>query len=242
MTLSEKILTFIEYCLPEIRFKFSYQKLVDVLQEIDNKKYSIATIRKEFSNLKRQGFIVYGKRYKKRIPLLTRKGKLQIAPSLPYKKFGQWDKRWRIVIFETPEKERKYRMMFQEKLKELGFQKIQKGVYISPHSLLRTVSRISTELGIRQYLTLVESDKIEREKRAIEQIWELDKINQEYQKFIKKARKIKKNPFWPLIAKRLEGEFAKIYQLDPHLPEELLPKNWLGDKAYKIYKEIVKSY
>jgi len=259
MNLAEKILVFIGYCLPEIDFKFSYQKMAEVFEKFDKHRYSLPTLRKEFSNLKRQGFITYKSRYHKKIPILTRKGKLQITPSLPYKKFGHWDLRWRIVIFEIPEKERNFRIIFQRKLEDLGFQKIQKGVYISPHPLLWTINRISTELGIRQYLTLMEADKIDKKEWTIEQIWDLEKINQEYQEFIssvsekkgsrakrevliKKVRKIPKGKFWPLAAKKLEEEFAKIYKKEPHLPSELLPKTWLGDKAYKVYKEIINSY
>jgi len=150
--------------------------------------------------------------------------------------------KWRLVIFNLPEKEKRYRPIFQKKLEELGFQKIQPGVYISPYPLLFTVNRISTELGIRQYLTAVEADKIEKEERTIQKIWDLDKINQEYQDFIKRARNTPKSKFWPLLAKQSEQQFYEIYQKDPHLPDELLPKNWLGSKAYKIYKEIINSY
>lgn len=242
MKLKNKILTFVEYCLPEIKYQFSYKNMLLAFKDIFKDHYSIKTLRKEFSHLKRKGFITKRRRYKKLIPTLTRAGKLQILPTLPYKRYDQWDSKWRIVLLNLPKKERKYRIILEKKLEDLGFQKIQKGAYISPHSLLYTINRISTELGIRQYLTLIEAEKIDREKIAIEKIWNLEKINEEYGDFIKEAKKSKRKKFWPLLAKQLEEKFSQIYKKDPHLPEELLPKDWLGEEAYKIYKKIINSY
>ena len=51
-----------------------------------------------------------------------------------------------------------------------------------------------------------------------------------------------RRPFWPLYAKRLEKEFAAIYEKDPHLPEEFLPYGWHGKEAYGIFKAISNSY
>lgn len=250
MNLSYKILVFIEHCLPETKYKFSYEKMAQAFKEIYKIPHSIATLRKEFSNLKREGFIAHKARYKKPYPILTRKGKIKIASHLPYKKYGHWDGLWRLVILSIPEKERKYRLYFQKELKNLGFQKIQNSVYISPHPLFGTINRLSSELGIRQYLILIESEKIDREKISIQKIWNIWEINREYHEFIKEAqshfgrrrRPSRDKKFWPLKAKILEQKFYQIYQKDPHLPQELMPKDWLGNEAYGVYKEIVHSY
>lgn len=247
MNLADKVLTFIGYCQKEMGFKFSYKKMAEAFEKVDKKRYSLATLRKELSNLKREGFITLGRRYRKKFPLLTRKGKLEIIPRLPYKKFGHWDGRWRLVLFHIPQEERKYRLFLQKKLSELGFQTMQPGVCISPHPLLYTIGRIATDLGIRQYLTLLETERIDREKWEIQKIWKLNKIDEAYKNFVKKVTSDKINsqknqPFWPLLAKELEEEFKKIYQKDPHLPSELLPKDWQGKTAYELYKEIINSY
>lgn len=242
MNLADRILTFIGYCLPEIGFKFSYKKMADAFATHYKINYSIKTLRKEFSLLKKAGFIIFKKRYRKPYPTLSQAGKLKISPRLPYKKYGHWDGKWRIIISNIPPKEKKYKITFKKKLDELGFKKIREGVFISPHPLFSLVNRISSDLGIRQYLILIETPDIDREKPTIQKIWGLWAINEEYRNFIKKAKKAKKITFWPLLAKNLEEEFYKIYKKDPHLPSELLPSGWLGEKAYKIYKEIVHSY
>jgi len=240
--MEEKILIFVGYCLPEINYKFSYEKMKEIFLEIYKIDYSIASLRKEFSILKKEGLIDHKTRYNRKIPHLTREGRLKIIPRLPYKKYDPWDKKWRIIIFSIPETDRKYRLQLQEKLRELSFQKVHKGVYISPHPLLNAIHRLTTELGIRQYLILLEADEIEQEKKTIQRIWQLDQINKDYKKFIKETRKIRLAQFWPLKAKGFEQKFSQIYLQDPHLPKELLPSRWYGERAYKIYRQIAMSY
>lgn len=256
-SLSEKILTFVQYCLPRFgrrkagppsqrRYKFSYDQLQKILEKYSGKKYQISTLRKEFSNLKKQKLIVLRPHYSRQVSLPSAEGKLQISSHLPYKKFGHFDGKWRVVLFEIPEKYRADRKVLQEKLKALGFEKIQKNAYISPHALLAPIKRFTTDLGVRQYLVLLEVEKIDQEKKEVQDIWDLESINEKYQKFVREANgqrpKAKSDPYWPLLAKQLEQKFAQIYQEDPHLPQEFLPKDWQGERAYKLYKEIVNSY
>lgn len=47
------------------------------------------------------------------------------------KNTGKWDGFWRVIIFDIPEDNRKAREFFREKLKDLGFQQLQKSVFIT---------------------------------------------------------------------------------------------------------------
>ena len=44
-----------------------------------------------------------------------------------------WDKKWRIVLFDIPETKRKIRDALRKKLKNLGFLEFQKSVFIYPY-------------------------------------------------------------------------------------------------------------
>jgi len=243
LNLQNKILTFIEYCLKEAKFDYSAKTLARIFEQIDGIKYQPTSISKELSLLKKEKLISFKRRYKRKVPEVTRQGRLKISTQLAYKQFGHWDSRWRVVLFNIPEKYRKDRQALRKKLSELGFETVQKGVYISPYPLFAPIKRFTTDyLGIRQHLILMEVDKIDQEKKEIQNIWNLDEINQKYKKFIKSVSLAKKEKFWPLLAKQLEKEFAQIYQEDPHLPSEFLPKDWVGEKAYQIFKQIANSY
>jgi len=240
--LSYKMLCFLGYCLAEARYILSYENLIETFELIFGTKYNITTLRKEFSNLKKEGLIEFKTRYRKPYPVLSQKGKLAIKTHLPFKRYGPWDGKWRLVIFDIPEVDRSYRWAMRHKLAELGFGQIQKSAYISPYPLLGTISRYASELGVRQYLRLLEVQKIDNENQLIDDVWHLKEINEDYKSFIIKTKREKHQTFWPLRAKILEQEFAEIYEKDPHLPEKFLPAGWRGKEAYDIFKAISNSY
>jgi DNA-binding transcriptional regulator PaaX len=67
---------------------------------------------------------------------LTEKGKIK---ALTYRfqemkiNDGEWDKKWRMVVFDIPEKLKASRNALREKLKELGFYELQKSVWVFPY-------------------------------------------------------------------------------------------------------------
>ena len=69
--------------------------------------------------------------------LLTKKGK-RIAERhsldfLKIKKPRRWDKKWRMVIFDVPEKNRAARDIFRFYNKRLGFYELQHSVRVYPY-------------------------------------------------------------------------------------------------------------
>ncbi|AKM82092.1 TPA: hypothetical protein DD449_03255 [Candidatus Berkelbacteria bacterium] len=236
-----KLLTYIGYNLKH-KHVFSYLEAQKVLDEVFGEKYELTTLRKEFSILKKKELITFATHYRKPYPILTSQGKMAIKTVLPFKKYGTWDKKWRVVIFDIPEKDRAMRVKLTEKLESLGFGQIKNSTYISPHLLLSPISRYATNLGIRKYLSLMTVDNLQDEEKIVKESWKLTNINRRYEHFLVSAMKKQVEEYWPLYAKKLEHQFADIYRIDPQLPEEFLPTEYLGTDAYKKFKEISNSY
>lgn len=74
----------------------------------------------------------------------------------------RWDKKWRIVIFDIPETMRIKRAALRDLLARLGFKKIQKSVWLSPHNLLSEVEELVREENLLRFVLLVETAKISR--------------------------------------------------------------------------------
>lgn len=220
--------------------RFSYARLSQTLKALKI-KHTLPTLRKEFSLAKKDELVEFEKYYHKQIPVLSNKGKLAIKTQLPFKKYDEWDGRWRLATLDLPQSERQYRILLEKELSRLGFAQAQKNTYLSPYPLLNLIGRTGTDLGIRQYLILAEVSEI-KDLTNILKHWPIREINLEYKKFIKKARNINRKNHWPLVAKQLEWKFVDIYARDPHLPAELLPKDWQGDSAYRLFKQISNSY
>jgi phenylacetic acid degradation operon negative regulatory protein len=225
--------------------KFSYEQVQEALKKV-GKEVEITTLRKEFSLLKSEHLIEFKTYYSRNYPAFTQKGRMEIKTRLPFKKFGDWDRKWRLVIFDIPEEERGYRYHLRDKLLDLGFGKVQDSTYISPYPLLKPIERLISDLGIHKYVRLMEISKIDDEKNLALKAWNLRHLSFDYEDYIKKVQRqifVAKNDFfWPLLAKQLEKEYVDLFSRDPHLPEEFLPKNWPGAEAYKLFKEISNSY
>ena len=44
-----------------------------------------------------------------------------------------WDKKWRLVVFDIPDKKKKERQIFSKKLKDIGFYPMQESVFVYPY-------------------------------------------------------------------------------------------------------------
>lgn len=122
-----------------------------------------------FSYLKKKGLILIEERNKQIYISLTEEGekeagKFQIN-KLKINSQQKWDKKWRIIIFDIPEKLRIKRDAFRGKLKELSFYPLQKSVWIYPYPCEKEIELLREFFGLfPQNLRILEVEKIEEDK------------------------------------------------------------------------------
>lgn len=75
----------------------------------------------------------------------------------------RWDKKWRLVVFDVPEKKKHAREVLRSKLKELGFHQLQKSCFIHPYECENEINFITELFELRPYITLVKIEKITNE-------------------------------------------------------------------------------
>jgi len=87
--------------------------------------------------------------------VLTKKGKLKALTyhfnEMKIKK-PKWDGKWRIVIFDIPEKLKLTREYLRQKLKDLGFWELQKSVFVIPYPCEEEIDFIIEYFNIRKYV------------------------------------------------------------------------------------------
>ncbi|MBI2607733.1 MAG: hypothetical protein HYW51_02825 [Candidatus Doudnabacteria bacterium] len=83
------------------------------------------------------------------------------------KKPWKWDRKWRVVIFDIPEKYKMGRECLRNKLKELGFYKLQKSVWIYPYSCEDEVDFIGELYEVRSYIRILTVQKIDIQKDLV---------------------------------------------------------------------------
>ena len=97
--------------------------------------------------------------------VITEKGREKILKydldSLEIKKPKKWDGIWRIVTFDIPEEERPARDALRIKLREMGFHKLHKSVFIYPYPCLSEVQFIEEIFMVGPYINFIEAKKVE---------------------------------------------------------------------------------
>ncbi len=98
--------------------------------------------------------------------VLTEKGKMK-ALTYNFERMkiegGEWDGKWRLVVFDIPEKIRKGRAALREKIRELGFHELQKSVWIFPYECKDEIDFIVEFFGLRRYVRFCTLDSIDNE-------------------------------------------------------------------------------
>ena len=82
----------------------------------------------------------------------------------------KWDKKWRLVVFDIPDKKNKERRALSKRLKDLGFYPLQESVFIYPYDCRDEIDFLCEFLSIGRYVNycIVESlDKREGDLRRI---------------------------------------------------------------------------
>ncbi|MGH9138004.1 MAG: PaaX family transcriptional regulator C-terminal domain-containing protein [Acidimicrobiales bacterium] len=163
-----------------------------------------------------------------------------------------WDRRWHLVGFAVPELQRAARDAFRDRLIELGGAAVHNGLYVSPHRWETDVAEAAGRLGIDRHVTQAATDDLniggEADPRAIARaLWPIDDLADRYQRFVdahswvpgylEKLRlrheRMADSVFLP-GALNVTVEFQYVFNDDPLLPPELLPRPWPGRTARDI--------
>lgn len=73
----------------------------------------------------------------------------------------KWDGKWRIVIWDVPEKRRVARDLLRYKLKWLGFKQLQKSVWVTKKNCTQALRDFIKKLGIKDWVVVIESDNVD---------------------------------------------------------------------------------
>lgn len=98
--------------------------------------------------------------------VLSRKGKAK-SLNFQFEKMRlekkDWDGKWRLVVFDVPEKIKPARDALREKLKKLGFYELQKSVFVFPYKCEDEIDFVIEFFEMRRYVRTVLAEKIDNE-------------------------------------------------------------------------------
>ncbi|NWF92074.1 MAG: CRISPR-associated endonuclease Cas2 [Syntrophaceae bacterium] len=118
--------------------------------------------------LKRNDFVSVAERGGQQILTLTKKGEKRVlsfyADKMAIRKPRKWDRKWRIVIFDIPETRKQGREALRNKLKELGFLRLQKSCFIHPFDCRSEIEFLCGLFEVYPYVNFIVAREIEGEE------------------------------------------------------------------------------
>lgn len=129
------------------------------------KKLDERKIAKLLEKLRRNRLIILREEDGKFKLELTEKGKRIIREikfeDLKIEKPAIWDGKWRVIIFDIPDKYRKRaRDALREKLKTLDFYPLQKSVWVHPYPCQKEIQFLTELFDITRYVNILVADNI----------------------------------------------------------------------------------
>lgn len=103
--------------------------------------------------------------------ILTEEGKKEakklslLGNSIKFKKPKHWDGKWRIVLFDIPEKDRVFRDILREHLYNLKFFKLQLSVFASPYPFEKQILELISLYSAEPYVRVITAVKIDNETK-----------------------------------------------------------------------------
>ena len=149
---------------------------------------------------------------------------------------------WVLAVFSVPESERHRRHVLRSELTRLGFGMVAPGVWIVPAHPQDTTAETLERLGLDGYADLFRAEHLAFGDPAakIRRWWDLDELERQYGAFIGAHE-----PALPEVPPsgreafagyvRLLTDWRRLPYLDPGLPAELLPGDWVGIRAADLF-------
>jgi DNA-binding transcriptional regulator PaaX len=117
-----------------------------------------------YHRLKRQGLIGISEKNGVTTIHLTEAGKEKLIKykldELKIKKPEKWDGKWRIIVFDIPEKRKLARDVLRQKFRELGLFRIQDSVWIHPYDISDLIEFLSRIYEIKPFVKLIIAESI----------------------------------------------------------------------------------
>lgn len=120
--------------------------------------------------LAQKGLVRFIERDGKRFAELTTEGKRVLAidsakAALAVQKQKRWDKRWRMIIFDIPERRKYVRERLRRTMREMGFLRIQDSVRVFPHDCEELMALLKADLHIGKDVLYAVVEHIENDNR-----------------------------------------------------------------------------
>lgn len=144
-----------------IRYQF-YGYVKDSWGKQNHKEKEKAKFAKMVQNLKQAGYLKTLRIKNNKAIMITSKGveKLFKTQLKTIEKIKRKDNKWQMILFDIPEDRRKLRDHFRKSLQYLGYQQLQKSIWVCPYNTLEETKDLIKRYNIKNFVELLLIDKV----------------------------------------------------------------------------------
>lgn len=215
----------------------AFREADDFLSQVNHQTMATA-----WHRLTKKRLVAYQKRQNLYSPLITEFGKKRLEETIPqYHNNRPWDGKIYLITYDIPENANLKRDKLRYFLKQIDAKLLQESTFLTPYNPRQLINKFVQKYKIPG--TIIVSD-VGKDggvgetsiQDLLVRLYSLEKLNGRYEEFIKHGQE-KETPLQYLLF-----EYLSILKGDPQLPFELLPRGWLGDKAYISYERLKTIY
>lgn len=133
------------------------------------KRFNIPYLKRTLQRLEKQKLVDISDKNGVQIVTITNQGRQKVLrmalDDLEIKKPKNWDRRWRLISFDLPEKLAKIRKILVEYLSAWGFYPLHKSVYLHAYPCLKEVDFLREYLGVGEYVRMFTVIQIENDSQ-----------------------------------------------------------------------------
>ena len=181
---------------------------------------------------------------------LTTEGNAMIPDYCNPNRFWQtrWNKWWYVLKFDVPETNRSYRDTLRQFLKKRSFGCLQRSVWVTPRDVRPEYDDLDRGASVDSVAFLFEARTVlgHGNQSVVREAWNFTLLEtiqdcyiQNVGENLTKLESSSPSRIELIQLLRMDNlAYAQAMSLDPLLPEELHPSNYLGMKAYKQHEKL----
>ncbi len=212
-------------------------------------------VRAAVTRMARQGWLATRRAGRRAFYSLTPKGRWRVEEGVRrvYRLEPEpWDRRWRLLTYAIPEGRRPMRDRLRRELTWLGLGPLSKSTWVTPRNVGAQLSELARAHGLDGHVAIFEAALLGpgQDRALVRRCWDLQAIAARYRAFTAITRRAAATLRLRLrrgtisdaacfAAKiRLVHEYRKFLFVDPGLPDALLPEDWPGREASRVFREV----
>lgn len=153
---------------------------------------------------------------------------------------ADWDGCWHLLVCPAAGREAD----LARQLRWMGHGRLSADVWVSPHRQGTRLQQLLDSHGVAQAAVRFDTEKVSaaaENARIVSAAWDLSQLREAHERFIREWADVRptddpRSAFTTRIG--LVHHWRSFLFLDPGLPADLLPADWLGDRAADVFRTL----